>query len=74
MDPKIRLQTWKIILQMRDNIKTMLITTHNMEEAECLSDRILIMNKGRISAKGSTVELKNKYGQGYLIRGRQKDK
>lgn len=55
MDAKIRLQTWKIILQIRDASRSMLITTHNMEEAECLSDRIMIMNKGRITAKGTTV-------------------
>lgn len=47
----------------------MLITTHNMEEAECLSDKILIMSKGRIVAKGTTVELKNQFGQGYVIHG-----
>ena len=55
MDAKIRLQTWKIILQLRDSYRSILITTHNMEEAECLSDRILIMNKGRVAAKGTTV-------------------
>lgn len=47
----------------------MLITTHNMEESECLSDRIIIMNKGRLIIDGTTVELKNKYGTGYLITG-----
>ena len=49
MDVKIRLQTWKIILSMKGQ-NTILITTHNMEEAECVSDRILIMSKGRVVA------------------------
>lgn len=73
MDAKIRLLTWKIILQLRDPERTILITTHNMEEAECLSDRILIMNKGKIAAKGTSIQLKQKYGQGYHIRGKTRD-
>jgi ABC-type multidrug transport system ATPase subunit len=54
MDAKIRLLTWKLILNLRKH-KTVLITTHNMEEAECVSDRIMIMSKGRITASGSVV-------------------
>ena len=49
MDAKIRLLTWKLILGLRGR-HTILITTHNMEEAECVSDRIMIMSKGRIVA------------------------
>jgi ABC-type multidrug transport system ATPase subunit len=33
-----------------------------MEESECLSDRILIMSKGKVVAEGTTAELKSKYG------------
>jgi ABC-type multidrug transport system ATPase subunit len=72
MDAKIRLQTWKLILKIKAN-RTVLITTHNMEEAECLSDTIIIMSKGRLIVEGSSVELKKKYGQGYLIKGYHKD-
>lgn len=49
MDAKVRLLTWKLILGLRGR-HTVLITTHNMEEAECVSDRIMIMAKGRIIA------------------------
>lgn len=68
MDAKIRFSTWKIILQLRGK-KTVLMSTHNMEEAECVSDKILIMSKGRVVARGTNIELKNQYGQGYVIKG-----
>jgi ABC-2 type transport system ATP-binding protein len=54
MDAKVRLLTWKLILGLRGR-HTVLITTHNMEEAECVSDRIMIMAKGRIIAEGTTL-------------------
>ena len=34
-----------------------------------MSDKILIMSKGRIVARGTNVELKNEFGQGYMIKG-----
>ena len=40
-----------------------------MEEAECVSDKIMIMSKGRVVARGTNVELKNEYGKGYVIKG-----
>ena len=68
MDAKIRFSTWKIILQLRGK-NTVLMTTHNMQEAECVSDKILIMSKGRVVARGTNVELKNQFGKGYVIKG-----
>ena len=72
MDAHIRLLTWKLILKIRTN-RTFLITTHNMEEAECLSDTIIIMSKGKLIVEGNSVDLKKKYGQGYVITGYSKD-
>ena len=68
MDAKVRLLTWKLIIALRGK-QTVLITTHNMEEAECVSDRILIMSKGRIVADGPLLSLKKQFGSGYVIRG-----
>lgn len=68
MDARVRLQTWKLILGLRLK-HTVLITTHNMEEAECVSDKIMIMSKGRVIAEGTALQLKKEYGQGYVIRG-----
>ena len=73
MDAKVRILTWKLIIALR-RTHTVLITTHNMEEAECVSDRILIMSKGRIVADGTTLQLKKQYGEGYVIRGTDKEK
>ena len=73
MDAKVRLLTWKLILQLR-TLHTVLITTHNMEEAECVADRIMIMAKGRVIAEGTALELKKSYGEGYVIRGFDKIK
>lgn len=72
MDAHIRLLTWKLILKIRTN-RSVLITTHNMEEAECLSDTIIIMSRGKLIVQGNCVELKKKYGQGYVITGYSKD-
>ena len=73
MDAKVRLLTWKLIIALRGK-HTVLITTHNMEEAECVSDRILIMSKGKIIADGTTIQLKKQFGQGYVIRGVDRSK
>lgn len=73
MDAKVRLLTWRLILGLREK-HTVLITTHNMEEAECVSDRIMIMSKGRVIAEGTTLQLKKQYGQGYVIKGIDKSK
>jgi ATP-binding cassette, subfamily A (ABC1), member 3 len=43
------------------------MTTHFMEEADSLGDRICIMSKGSITALGTSVELKNKFGVGYQL-------
>lgn len=43
------------------------MTTHFMEEADTLGDRICILSKGAIRAIGSSVELKNKFGVGYQL-------
>lgn len=73
MDAKVRLLTWRLILGLRGR-HTVLITTHNMEEAECVSDRIMIMSKGRVIAEGTALQLKKQFGQGYVIRGIDRSK
>jgi ABC-type multidrug transport system ATPase subunit len=57
MDPKVRRLTWNIIRGL-NKYASIIITTHNMEEADCLSDRILIMASGKILAEGSSTALK----------------
>jgi ABC-type multidrug transport system ATPase subunit len=68
LDPKHRRQVWDILTQpeFRDN-KTLLITTHSMEEADVLCSRIGIMTKGELRCIGNALRLKNKYGGGYHL-------
>lgn len=66
MDPVARRETWEMIRGAKDG-KLIILTTHYMEEAEYLADRVAIMSKGRLECCGSSLFLKNKYGQGYIL-------
>ncbi len=57
LDPLARRHLWDIIAQIKKRGKTIILTTHYMEEAEILCDRIAIMEKGKIVAMGETHEL-----------------
>ena len=55
------------MLKNYKNDRIILLTTHFMDEADYLGDRIAIMAGGRLIALGSNIYLKNKYGVGYNI-------
>lgn len=58
LDPNARHDIWEILMKLKNEKKTSLIlTTHYMEEAEYLCDRIIIVDKGKILAKGTLEEL-----------------
>ena len=57
LDPAVRQHTWELVRRMLNEGSTVLLTTHYMEEAEELADRILIMDKGRILTEGSVAEI-----------------
>ena len=67
MDPVTRRQVWDVIANARKG-RVLVLTTHSMEEAEVLGDRIAVMSHGRIQAIGSSLELKTKYGSGYRMK------
>ena len=50
LDPTARRQLWGLIRALRDNGRTVLLSTHYMEEAEVLCDRVAIMDRGQVSA------------------------
>jgi ABC-2 type transport system ATP-binding protein len=50
MDPQARLATWEIVRELKHNGATILLTTHLMDEAERLADRIAIIDHGRLVA------------------------
>ncbi len=64
LDPRSKIDVQNFVLELRDKHgATILITTHDMEEAEALCDRVAIIEKGRIVALGETAELKGKVAQ-----------
>jgi|SRR5271157_115429 len=62
MDPQARRAVWDFILDLRDRGKTVVLTTHYMEEAEELCDQVAIIDHGKLIALGSPGDLKSKYG------------
>ncbi|XP_058537073.1 phospholipid-transporting ATPase ABCA3-like [Ochotona princeps] len=66
MDPASRQATWDLLQNYKEN-RTMLLTTHYMDEADVLGDRIAIMVQGYLRCYGSSIFLKKLYGVGYHI-------
>jgi ABC-type multidrug transport system ATPase subunit len=66
MDPINRRNAWKLIRRMKEG-KAMILTTHSMEEADVLSDRVCVMVDGELKCIGTSLNLKNSYGDGYRI-------
>jgi ABC-2 type transport system ATP-binding protein len=57
MDPHARATTWRLVRDLRDRGVTVLLTTHAMDEAEQLCDRVAIVTGGKLAALGSPAEL-----------------
>ncbi len=57
MDPAARRTTWALLEELRDDGVTVVLTTHYLEEAERLADRVHIIDHGRLIASGSPLEL-----------------
>ena len=62
MDPQARRAVWDFVLELRDQGKTIVLTTHYMEEAEELCDEVAIIDHGKLIALGSPGDLKAKFG------------
>jgi len=67
MDPVARRTTWAIVDQLHSEGVTTLLTTHYMDEAERLSDRIGIINNGRLIAEGAPSDLIQRSGRVSLL-------
>jgi lipooligosaccharide transport system ATP-binding protein len=63
LDPQARLAVWRVLDDLKRRGVTLLVTTHYMEEAERICDRLVIMDEGRIAAAGTPRELLERYGQ-----------
>ncbi|KAL4996214.1 hypothetical protein BDV10DRAFT_172649 [Aspergillus recurvatus] len=66
LDPISRRKIWDILLAERGS-RTIILTTHFLDEADLLADHIAILSKGVLKANGSSVGLKNQLGSGYRI-------
>ncbi len=67
LDPSARRELWGVIRSLKAAGKTVVLTTHYLDEAEQLSDDVAIMNQGKIVARGSPEELIERYGHGTTI-------
>ena len=57
LDPRARRNIWNIVYDIRDSGKSLVMTTHSMEEAETLCDRVAIVDAGKIVDSGTPAEL-----------------
>jgi ATP-binding cassette subfamily A (ABC1) protein 3 len=67
MDTTARRILWEM-LKKNKNGKIIILTTHYMDEADILGDRIAIMAEGDVQCIGSSLFLKNRYGVGYNLK------
>jgi ABC-2 type transport system ATP-binding protein len=67
LDPQSRRQLWDIVRGFRDRGRTVLLTTHYMDEAEKLCDRVAIVDHGKVIALGSPAELIARLGGDHVI-------
>jgi ABC-2 type transport system ATP-binding protein len=67
LDPQSRRQLWDIIREIRAAGRTVLLTTHYMDEAERLCDRVAIVNAGKVISLGSPRELISSLGGNHII-------
>ena len=73
LDPQARRAVWEVIRKLKNEGRTVMLTTHYLEEAEELADRVAIMNHGKIAAIGTTEEIETRYGSGQKMVVKAKD-
>jgi ABC-2 type transport system ATP-binding protein len=64
LDPNARRAIWEVIRGLKAKGKTIILTTHYLDEAQQLSDRVAIMNQGRIAAMGTVDQIIAEHGSG----------
>ncbi|KAI8690854.1 hypothetical protein NCS56_00076900 [Fusarium sp. Ph1] len=66
LDPLSRRVIWEILLQQRSK-RSIIFTTHFLDEVDVLADHIVILSKGKVRCQGAAAELKNLHGGGYRV-------
>ena len=67
LDPQARRHLWDLVDQLKQSGRTIILTTHYMEEAERLCDRVAIMDHGRVIAQGTTQQLIASLGAEHVV-------
>jgi lipooligosaccharide transport system ATP-binding protein len=67
LDPQVRHALWGVLRKLRDGGLTILLTTHYMEEAARVADRVVVLHKGRVVAHGSPEELIGRHLKRYVL-------
>jgi len=67
LDPQARRNFWQLVNRIKKQNKTVILTTHYMDEAESLCDEIAIMDEGKIIEQGSPAELLSKHFDGVIV-------
>jgi ABC-2 type transport system ATP-binding protein len=73
LDPQSRRVVWDFIRDFQEKECTIILTTHSMEEADDLSDELVIIDYGKIITKGTPEELKGKLGEGDILEFKVKE-
>ena len=68
LDPQTRLVLWEIVREYHRRGRTIVLTTHNMDEADALCERVAIVDHGKVIALGTPSELKRSVPGGHIIR------
>nr|XP_026646313.1 retinal-specific ATP-binding cassette transporter [Zonotrichia albicollis] len=66
VDPYSRRSIWDLLLKYRPG-RTIILSTHHMDEADILGDRVAIISQGKLFCSGSPVFLKNSFGSGFYL-------
>jgi lipooligosaccharide transport system ATP-binding protein len=67
LDPQARVLIWKQLLDLRRRGKTLLLTTHYMDEAQRLCDQIIVIDHGLVLDRGSPAELIDRHVKGHVF-------
>jgi len=68
MDPITRRLIWDILKSIKNEGRTIILTTHHLDEADIIADKIGVMSSGKLLALGSSDFIKKKFGVGYILK------
>jgi len=68
MDPANRRKLWDLLVHMKNLGRCILFTTHYLDEADLLAERKAVLDKGKVRAVGTSMQLKREFGVGYHLR------